>query len=236
MKKLTAACVFLAALAPIGLTAGDASACGMSVRLEPIPERPTPVQEIANAEKAMDSGNLLAAASTVLRTVPGIRGATAGSDPLQTRGLRVLALAIVRSDGKAGQASGWTPNANLEWAIQTMREIDQKRPNDPAVQADLGEALSKLPRTQPEAFKLLSLLAQKDLMGSPFAYSALAHLRQAKGDTNGAVAAVKKCEEMTKNTSICKVAPAKAAPSTPVAAVVGKVAMVAPKRPRVAAF
>ncbi|MBL8609704.1 MAG: hypothetical protein JNL38_20395 [Myxococcales bacterium] len=226
MKKLVASFLFLAAFAPIGLVAGDASACGMSVRLEPIPERPTPVQEIATGEKSLDSGNYLAAANAVTRTFPAIRNATAGTDPLQTRGLRVLAMSIVRSDGKVAANGQWTPAANLEWAAQTLREIDQKRPNDPAVQADLGEALAKITRTQGEAYKLLSRLADKDLMGSPHAYAALAQLRASKGDEQGMAAAVKRCEEMTKSPAVCKVSPAaKPAEKPGSVAVAAKVAM-----------
>src|SRR5205823_5846550 len=78
--------------------ATDASACGMSVRLDPTPQKPTPVQEIARAEKALEAGQNLAAAQAVLGTFPRIRNATAGANPLETRALRVFALALVRSD------------------------------------------------------------------------------------------------------------------------------------------
>ena len=189
----------------------DASACGMSVRLDPTPQKPTPVQEIARAEKALEGGQSLAASQAILGTFPRIRNATAGSNPLETRALRVFALAVVRSNGditekKAGVFSqtDWKPNANLEWAVQSLREIDQKRPNDPTVQADLGEALSKLPHGQTESLKILQGLAQKDLMGSPHAYAALAKMKSEKGDSAGAEAAIKKCEEMSKNPGICK--------------------------------
>jgi predicted Zn-dependent protease len=201
--------------------ATDAHACGMSIRMEPTPRKPTPVQEIARAEKALEGGQNLVAAKAVLSNFPRVRVATAGESPLETRALRVFALAVVRSHGTVNEKSvgvasqaEWTPTANLEWAVQSLREIDAKRPNDPTVQADLGEALSQLPHGRDEALKILQGLAQKDLMGSPHAYAALASLRRDKGDLAGAEAAVKRCEEMSKSPGMCKPAsPSK--PSTP---------------------
>jgi hypothetical protein len=222
MKISRVAAVVLAVLpaAFVASYAQDASACGMSVRMDPTPQRPSPVQEIARAEKALEGGQSLTAAQAVLATFPRIRNATAGSNPLETRALRVFSLAIVRSDGtvdekkaRVASANGveWTPASNLQWAIQSLREIDGKRPNDPTVQADLGEALSKTTSGQAESLKILQGLAQKDLMGSPHAYAALAKLRTEKGDSAGAEAAIKRCEEMSKTPGICK----PAAPSAP---------------------
>ena len=208
--------VLALALLPVAFVVSsthDAHACGMSVRMEPTPQKPTPVQEVARSEKALEGGQNLAAATAILQSFPKIRSATAGANPLETRALRVFSLAVIRSDGavdekkaKVASANGveWTPKANLEWAVQSLREIDQKRPNDPTVQADLGEALSKTPTGQGEALKLLQGLAQKDLMGSPHAYAALAKLRSQTGDLAGAEAAIKRCEEMSKSPGVCK--------------------------------
>jgi hypothetical protein len=196
----------------------DATACGSAIRLDPTPQKATPVQEIARAEKALESGQNLVAAKAVLGNFPRVRTVTAGQNPLETRALRVFSLAVVRSNGAvnekaAGFASQgeWMTNANLEWAVQAMREIDEKRPNDPTVQADLGEALSKLPHGQTEALTILQGLAQKDLMGSPHAYAALAKLRTTRGDSAGAEAAIKRCEEMSKTPGVCK----PSSPATP---------------------
>lgn len=227
MMKLSRRVLTILAVVPFAfaaqaaVAAGDAEACGMSIRMDPTPQRPSPVQEVARAEKALESGNNLLAAQAVLGSFPRIRDAAAGQNALETRALRVFSLAVVRSNGevqekKAGVAAKeeWKPAANLEWAAQSLREIDAKRPNDPTVQADLGEALSKLPHGQGEAMKLLQGLAQKDLMGSPHAYAALAKLRSASGDSSGAEAAVKRCEEMSKTPGVCRPAspasPAKA--------------------------
>jgi len=213
MKKRILSLVSVAALSALAFTTQDAKACGMSVRLEPIPEKPTPVQEIASGERALEGGAQRDAAIFVLRTFPAIRAAKVGADPLQTRGLRVLALAMVRSNGTASSQGGWTPAANLEWAVQVMREINEARPNDPTVQADMGEALSKIPRTQTEALGMLSKLAESDLMGSPHGYVALANLRQAKGDGAGVAQALKRCEEMAKNKGVCKMPEPRKEPS-----------------------
>lgn len=212
--KIAKAAVLVLALAPAAVVSSvtsDAHACGMSVRLEPMRPKPTPVQEIAAAEKSLEAGQDLVAARAVLRAFPSIRTATAGRTPLETRAIRVFSLAVVRSDGaiterRAGvwTRQEWAPRSNLAWAVQALRAIDQKRPNDPAVQADLGEALSKLPETQGEALAILSRLADKDLMGSPNAYAALARLKSEKGDSAGAEAAVKRCEEMSKTPGTCK--------------------------------
>ncbi len=219
MKKLVFAAATFLGMASAFISA-DASACGMSVRLEQLDVKPTPVQEIASAERALEGGNNAYAATIVARTFPNFRAITAGTDPLQTRALRVMALAVVRTSGDAARSGGWTPVSNLAWAAQSLREINDKRSNDPTVQADLGEALSKIPSKQGEALEILGKLADKDLMGSPNAYAALARLRSEKGDTNGSAQALKRCEEMTKNPNTCKGAPASTQPRPQVAAAV----------------
>jgi hypothetical protein len=218
--KIARAAVFALSIVPAALafgTARDAHACGMSVRLDPTPQRPTPVQEIARAEKALESGQNAQAARAVLGTFPRVRAVTAGQNPLETRALRVFALAVVRSDGSisersiavpaakpAADGTEWTPAANLAWAVEALREIDGKRSNDPTVQADLGEALSKTAHGQAEALRILQGLAQRDLMGSPHAYAALAKLRSQLGDQSGAEAAIKRCEEMSRSPGLCR--------------------------------
>jgi hypothetical protein len=211
VKLLAVALAVVPSILAIGTYSTDANACGMSIRMDPTPQKPTPVQEIARAEKALESGQNLVAAKAILGNFPRVRVATAGANPLETRALRVFSLAVVRSNGTVNEKSAgfasqgeWTPTANIEWAVQAIREIDAKRANDPTVQADLGEALSKLPHGQAEALKILQGLAQKDLMGSPHAYAALAKLRGDKGDSAGAEAAIKRCEEMSKVPGVCK--------------------------------
>ncbi len=210
MNKLAAFAIAAATLTT-ALAPGYASACGMSVRMaRPVPaERkappPSPVLLVAEAERVLDAGQPVAAARKILATFPSVRSEEAGKDPLRTRALRVFALAMVRADGNVplGGEQTWARNANLEWAAEALREIDAKRPNDPALQADMGEALARLPRAKDEAFKLLDGLAQKDLMGSPQAYAALSRLRAGKGDNDGASLAMKRCEAMAHSPALC---------------------------------
>lgn len=213
--KITRAALLALAVLPAAVVFAaprDATACGSAVRLEVKPQqKPTPVQEIARAEKALESGSAITATQAVLGSFPRIRSATAGSDGLETRALRVFALALVRSDGAADEkragiptTNEWTKSANLDWAVQALREIDQKRPNDPALRADLGEALAKTAAGEGEALTILAGLDKKDLMGSPFAYAALARLRDKTGDKDGAEAALKRCEEMSKTPGVCR--------------------------------
>jgi hypothetical protein len=217
--------VVIAAVALVSLPlARDAGACGMSIRMAPVQqEKPSAVREIAQAEAALEDGRTAVAAKAALKTFPRLRESAVGADPLETRAIRVFALAVARSNGAITEASlgiptktDWAPAGNLAWAVQSLREIDQKRPNDPAVQADLGEALSMVAHAKDEALTILQRLAEKDLMGSPHAYAALAKLRTAHGDTAGAEAAVKRCEAMARGQGICKPASVPKKPSPPV--------------------
>jgi hypothetical protein len=173
-------------------TPSIANACVSAVRLA----RPSPTTTVASAEKVLEVSPA-EAARVVKENFPNIRSVVPGADPITTRALRVLAVATVRSNANA---------EDLAWAVQKLRDIEKVKPNDPAVQADLGEALSKLPSGKTEAFAILSKLADKDLMGSPHAYAALATLKQEKGDAAGAQAAMNRCKEMSgKNAaSTCK--------------------------------
>ncbi len=214
MKNTRVAALALALAPTLAVLAAprDAAACGSAIRLEVKPlAKPSPVQEIARAEKALESGQALVATQAVIGAFPKVRSTAAGADALATRALRVFALALVRSDGTADErkagipgAQEWTRSANLDWAVQALREIDLKRPNDPSLRADLGEALAKVPPGEAEAMTILAGLEKKDLMGSPHAYAALARLREKNGDATGAQAAVKRCEEMTKAWGVCR--------------------------------
>jgi predicted RNA polymerase sigma factor len=174
-------------------TPSIASACESAVQM--VRPQPSPAQLVASAEKILEvSPN--EAARVINANFPLVQTVPAGKDPVWTRALRVLAVATVRVS---------TNGETLGWAVQALRDIEKVKANDPAVQADLGEALSKTSTGKAEALTILSKLADKDLMGSPHAYAALASLKQAKGDAAGAQAAMSRCREMSKNAAnTCK--------------------------------
>lgn len=195
---------------PFGVSVAPhaASACGNAVN-EVVD---TGAINIASAEKALSEGRYAAAVVGVSQAFPSIKETAVGTKPLSDRGLRILALAAVRTDGALNVAKvmqGTTDAekaSNLQFAIDTLRKLNARRVNNPSFQTDLGEALSKVPRFKAEAFKILDELAKKDLIASPEGYATLAKLRENLGDKEGAVAAVKRCSGMTKNPKMCQAA------------------------------
>ncbi|HSO38601.1 MAG TPA: hypothetical protein VLT33_38995 [Labilithrix sp.] len=176
----------------------EAAACGNEVEL-----RLTPVQHIATAERDLDDGRVGEAASRVRASYPNIRLLGAEAPPLAQRAERIYALALVRANGQLDAGLGWARAGNFEWAIETLRELDEKRPNDPRSQADLAEARTRVMRTRAEAVRTLEGLDQRDLLGSAFAYLALSRARSAAGDDGGAQAALRRCSMMSTDKRRC---------------------------------
>lgn len=195
-------------LLPLGMSAspGEARACGNAVREVVDPS----AVNIAAAEKAVGAGRYAAAVVGVTQVFPAIAETAVGAKPLSDRALRILALAAVRTDGAltVGKTMQGTTaegkEKNLLFAVDTLRKLNARRANNPSLQTDLGEALSRVPRFKTEGLKLLSELAQKDLVASPEGYAALAKLRENQGDKEGSLAAWKRCAGMTKNAKMCQ--------------------------------
>lgn len=204
VRLLTAVC-FVVPVAIAGQSS-EAVACGESIAFEVDPN----VLLLSQAEGSLNNGNARAAALSAIRVFPKIKEMKPGTSPLLSRAQRIVAMAIVRTDGILTAGKVFTAStaderrANLEWAIGTLRRLDAAKKNNPAAQTDLGEALARLPETQAEALKTLDKLASKDLVTSAHGYSALAQLRKAAGDEQGHDAAMKKYEALAK-----KAAPAK---------------------------
>jgi hypothetical protein len=195
------------ALLLLGTAAAPASACENGVQFAV--DNNTP--RIARAEKALNEGQFTMAAVGVLQVFSTIRSTPVSQSPLARRALRIMALASIRTEGALTAGKSWrgtTPEeqrANLNWAIDTLQALNKQRPNNPSLQTDLGEALSKSEKHREEALKLLGKLADKDLITSPHGYAALARLRALAGDKTGSDAAAKRCEGIAKKPDVCKV-------------------------------
>lgn len=191
--------------------AKDASACGAFFESEFVPRKApekklSPPELVAKAEEKLDANDARGAARSLVRAVPGLWKASLDASPLTARAAHAMALAVVRSGGDPG-VGGASPagrSANLSWAVSTLKALDLRRPNDPAIQADLGEALAKVDAHRDEARALLESLAAKDLIGSAHAYKALAALRSEKGDASGRETALARCEQVAVSPSMCR--------------------------------
>ena len=197
MKHVRALLAVGALVLPLS-QAETAAACENEVQM-----RLTPVQEIAAAEKDLENNRLGEAGSRVRGRYPGIRTLGADAPPLALRAQRIYALVLVRADGRLDSGLGWARWGNLEWAAETLAALDKKRPNDPRSQADLAEARTRLTRTRAEGIRVLEDLDQRDLLGSPFAYLALARARRTSGDDGGAQAAMRRCSMMSNDKRRC---------------------------------
>lgn len=178
----------------------EAVACGESIAFEVDPN----VLLLSSAETNLNDGKAHAAAQSAVKVFPKIKAAKADGNPMLARAQRIVAMAIVRTDGMltAGKefdaATADDRRANLEWAVATLRHLNTIKKNNPSLQTDLGEALARLPETQSEALATLDKLARKDLVTSARGYQALAQLRKASGDDEGCDAAMKKYEALAK--------------------------------------
>ena len=208
--------VLVAALLGSAAAVTDAHACGFFNYREVQPVRVKPVAVAANdriaaADQRLDEEKPDLAATEVLAAFPTIRVVPLDASPLETRARRILSLAVVRRDGTLAGVSGFSGaseaarRGNIAWAIGTLRAIDNARHDDPVARADLAEALAKTPEYEGEAFTILADLADRDLMGSPHAYAALARLLAARGEGAGVTAALDRCEHMTRSPSnVCR--------------------------------
>ena len=218
-KKRTAMSLVLAAglFAGLAVTSSDASACG-GAWMEYI-EVDHRIQGIARAQKQFNKGDVDAAAASVIRMMPHVATLKAKKSKLVERGQRILAVALARNDGALpvekqvpDYARGtWMGKSekdrehNLEWAVGTLRGVNEIKKDDPAAQTDLAEAMSKVEKYQGEAREMLERLAKKDLIATPEGYAALAKLRSKAGDPAGKKLAMQRCEAMARSASVCRV-------------------------------
>jgi hypothetical protein len=174
--------------------------------------KPVPADDrIAAADQRLDEERLAEAGNEVTSAFPSVRTMAAGGSPLESRARRILALAVVRGEGSLRSVKGFaatTPAArvgNVDWAAGVLRSIEAERRGDPVAEADLAEGLAALGRHEDEALAILADLTERDLVGSAHAYATLARIRTARGDAEGARAALRRCELMARTPAIvCK--------------------------------
>ena len=213
--------VFGAAVAAIPLAPAPARACYNEVVLKIDPN----AVAVAEAETALKRGEPARAARRVLSRYSNLRSTTiepTARDPLFVRSARILAVAIVRTDGRTsfGETTTWARAGNLEWAIATLREVSvwkQRQETQrsfatrhapvesPDLAVDLGEALTMLSHTRAEGKKLLESLDRRDLLGSPYGYLALARVRAEAGEVDASRAAIERCKVRTDRAETCVV-------------------------------
>lgn len=187
--------LFSLAVIPAGvaLPARPAAACKNAVAATD-----SMVQVLSQADEHLREGRPGAALQLTMQHYPDLKTALDG-DRFMSRARRIFAAALVRMDGLAAvrgfdASTSDERRANLEWAVATLRSVDKRQKNNPAVLAELAEALSTLPEHQQEALDLLDGLARRDLVPNPYAYRALARLRRLAGDEAGARTALEKAD------------------------------------------
>jgi hypothetical protein len=202
-------CLGLSAVSP------EAEACGgewyPEVMVDPR------IHGVAQAEKALSSGNRLAAAASVIRMMPHIKSLKSKPGSLVGRAERVLAVALSRSSGVLPISkevplevlSGWQgakegeSRVNLAWSVEVLERQSDAKQDDVGLKTDLAEAMSRVPERRSEARAILEDLAKRDLIASPEGYAALAALRSQSGDSDGQKLALKRCEAMAKSQDAC---------------------------------
>jgi hypothetical protein len=194
--------IVVAAMAPPAAACDGFYDASEERQIAPPKKVPTPEEAIAIAEPAMRREDPATAVTAIAEAFPLLRYATPDESlKRDAKVMRMMALALVRVDGKvevAGPFQATRPRSrevNLQWATLILRRLNSQRPNDPVLQAELGEALAHQADEAKEALEILSGLAAKD--------AELARLRRQKGDAAGSDEATKRCRTMTKTPAIC---------------------------------
>jgi hypothetical protein len=183
-----------------------AQSCGMGE----VDFYPTEHTNVAQAEDLLSRGETKDAAWLLQKTWPRLREAipVAQSVPVIAEGVRVMALAAVRSDGDIKTGLGWSSAtaadraSNVAWGVSRLRMLAKAMPSDSA-KADLGEALARSPKTRGEGLAILEGLASAGSLYTPDAYAALALARSMEADEAGARVAAAQCEIKGGTTEQC---------------------------------
>ncbi len=172
-----------------GVWGSEARACGNAVQLE----QNEALGRVLAAQAALDEGDF----AFVLGRMGSVDGHEEyGAAGLSGRAARIYALAASRGGDPAQQASAVKMLAALRLSKPDKRG-DAGFVSDPALEADLGEAMARAGDVG-GARDLLRPLADSDLLGSPYAYAALSRL-DATDDPARARLATTRCQQMAGN-------------------------------------
>jgi hypothetical protein len=223
-NKLLGWTLMVAALSGVLSVSSEGGACGAAIswgidtqhkifdgslprREEPKP----PSQVLLSAEKTLDRGDALVAASGVLRAFPNLSTQSVErATRMEARALRDVSVAIVRTNGATGPdgAFAWagpeTRAENLAWAQRTLRSLLRKDASDTVLASALGESLVARGETEDEGRELLEALSADDLIANAHGYRSLAKERAAAGDAEGTGAALERCRAMAVDASMCR--------------------------------
>ena len=129
-------------LLPLGIVGAPAPAAACGTEVFTIIDHSA--EGISSAERSLSKGAVASAAKQVFQVFPKLKTTKPGAGPLSDRALRILSLAATRADGAINVGSGvnWTmvgvtsdqKEANLLFAIDTLRKLNEKRANNPSLQ------------------------------------------------------------------------------------------------------
>lgn len=191
MRRLVALVVALVALVGL-LPLHRAQACENAT----VGEFPA-VKQLHRAEEALEIGDVALARSLATELASGkVYLPFSMRSDLESRSHRIIAMSWIRD-----------PNATpseIERATESLRLGLMAREKPDAVrQAELGEAYARAGQDE-AAYQMLRDLDEKDLIGSPYAYAALARVAEKRGEHVRAQTALKRCAEIAGASPICR--------------------------------
>jgi len=176
----TAPVVWLAVVTVAGamslLGARPASACGNAVL-----SQEARVLRLKKAERQLATGDYRRAARLVRSLFTFLRLPPKTSfRPLFFPAQRVLALAVVRSDGKVDYHGAHSREENLTWARNRLARHHEFWPDDPVITTAYAEGLATVEPGQ--AVALLHDLDARDVLPTAAGYATWSRLAAASGD------------------------------------------------------
>jgi len=185
-----AACLVLAEPEPV-------QACGMVFQRQDVS-----ALLVATADVSLQAGDHATVVSALEGAVP-LRLSGADADGTDARALRLMATAVVRSDGEVftSQNGYYTRRQRLLWAVGMLESLEHPAQGrgDPRLRTARAVGLSRLEGRAEDARRMLKDLAQRDLITSPSGWAAVARLRDKSGDELGRNDALARCALMSEH-------------------------------------